>query len=57
MLNSLAKPIDNGLAVPNIKDVPAAAIAAWVMDIISGKELSYFTSLGFSRAIVSYLAH
>ena len=52
-----AKPIVNGLAVHRTRDVPADASAAWVIAIIAGKELSYFTSLGFGRAIVSYLAH
>ena len=29
----IAKPNGNGLAVPKIKDVPARAIALWVIDI------------------------
>ena len=53
----IAKPNGNGAAVPKIKDVPAAAIVQCVILIISGKELSYFTSLGLESAIVSYLAH
>jgi hypothetical protein len=38
----IARPKGKGLAVPRIREVPAVAMVAWVMDIISGKEWSYF---------------
>jgi hypothetical protein len=53
----MARPKGNGLAVPRIREVPAAAIVQCVTLIIDGQEWSYFTSLDLERAIVSYLAH